>query len=31
MKDHSFSFEGGDILRKIGASWFVSYSYYYVL
>ena len=28
MKDHSFNFEGGDILRKIGASWFVSYSYY---
>jgi hypothetical protein len=25
---HSFSFEGGDILATIGATWFVSYAYY---
>lgn len=29
MKEpHSFSFEGGEILTKMGATWFVSYSYY---
>ena len=28
MAVHSFSFEGGDILAKMGASWFVSYAYY---
>ena len=28
MKTHDFSFDGGDILSKMGASWFVSYSYY---
>ncbi|MCQ2192448.1 MAG: hypothetical protein MJZ23_06240 [Paludibacteraceae bacterium] len=27
-KGHSFNFEGGEILVKMGASWFVSYSYY---
>lgn len=25
---HDFNFEGGHLLSKIGASWFVSYSYY---
>lgn len=25
---HRFSFAGGDILRAMGASWFVSYAYY---
>lgn len=25
---HSFNFNGGNTLSKIGASWFVSYSYY---
>ena len=25
---HSFSFEGGDILSKMSATWFVSYMYY---
>ena len=25
---HNFKFSGGDILRKIAASWFVSYKYY---
>ena len=28
MDNHNFSFEGGEYLRKIGASWFVSYCYY---
>ena len=28
MANHDFSFAGGDRLRKIGASWFVSYAYY---
>lgn len=27
-KGHFFNFIGGDILSKMGASWFVSYSYY---
>lgn len=26
-KGHSFQFYGGDILNKMGAAWFVSYSY----
>ncbi len=25
---HSFNFDGGNILARIGASWFVSYTYY---
>lgn len=25
---HSFTFEGGEILTGMGASWFVSYAYY---
>ena len=25
---HDFNFEGGEILTKIGAAWFVSYAYY---
>ncbi len=25
---HNFNFEGGDLLHSMGASWFVSYSYY---
>ncbi len=28
MASHNFSFEGGEILTKISASWFVSYAYY---
>ncbi len=28
MSNHAFNFEGGDILTKMGASWFVSYTYY---
>lgn len=28
MATHSFSFEGGEILSKMGATWFVSYAYY---
>ena len=28
MASHNFNFAGGEILTKIGASWFVSYSYY---
>ena len=28
MATHEFSFAGGDLLRKIGATWFDSYSYY---
>ncbi len=28
MASHDFGFEGGEILRKIGAAWFVSYSFY---
>lgn len=28
MKNHSFNFEGGDILSKIGAAWFVSRAYF---
>lgn len=25
---HAYRFEGGDLLTKMGASWFVSYTYY---
>ena len=28
MASHNFLFEGGEILTKMGASWFVSYAYY---
>ena len=28
MAHNSFSFDGGEILGKMGASWFVSYAYY---
>jgi uncharacterized protein YutD len=28
MSGHCFNFKGGDKLSKMGASWFVSYSYY---
>lgn len=28
MTTHNFSFEGGDILTGMGATWFVSYAYY---
>lgn len=28
MATHDFSFNGGEILSKMGASWFVSYAYY---
>ncbi len=27
MKNHAFNFPGGDILSKMGVSWFISYSY----
>lgn len=29
MSNHAFNFDGGEILAKIGASWFVSYAYYF--
>ena len=29
MARHIFNFEGGDELTTMGASWFVSYSFYY--
>lgn len=28
MAYHNFSFEGEDLLRSIGATWFVSYAYH---
>jgi hypothetical protein len=28
MSGHAFNFEGGEKLATMGASWFVSYSYY---
>ena len=28
MKKHAYNFEGGDVLNKMGASWFVSYTYH---
>ena len=28
MATHCFSFSGGEILTRIGATWFVSYAYY---
>ena len=28
MSTHDFSFNGGEILSKMGASWFVSYAYH---
>ena len=28
MGTHNFSFSGGEILTKMGATWFVSYAYY---
>ena len=28
MASHKFSFEGGELLSSMGASWFVSYAYY---
>lgn len=28
MASHQFTFEGGDLLTGIGASWFVSYAYF---
>ena len=28
MATHNFSFDGGEILSKMGATWFVSYAYY---
>jgi len=29
MSSHAFYFEGGETLAKMGASWFVSYAYYW--
>ena len=31
MPKSCFNFEGGEYLTKIGASWFVSYSYYFYI
>ena len=31
MARHTFNFDGGDELTTIGASWFVSYSYYKII
>ena len=31
MSTHNFSFEGGEILAGMGASWFVSYAYYEII
>ena len=28
MSAHNFNFDGGEILRSVGATWFVSYAYY---
>ena len=28
LKKHDFSFPGGALLSRMGASWFISYSYY---
>lgn len=28
MTGHEFTFEGGELLTNMGASWFVSYAYY---
>jgi hypothetical protein len=28
MAGHDFNFEGGHYLTRMGATWFVSYSYY---
>ncbi|MBR1640236.1 MAG: hypothetical protein IJ688_12695 [Treponema sp.] len=28
MKKHGFNFNGGDLFSKMGATWFISYSYY---
>lgn len=28
MTNHDFSFEGGKLLKYMGATWFVSYAYY---
>lgn len=28
VANHNFNFEGGEILRTIGATWLVSYAYY---
>ena len=28
MASHNFSFEGGELLGHMGASWFASYAYY---
>ena len=30
-KKHSFNFDGGNILARMGASWFVSYTYYLII
>jgi hypothetical protein len=28
MAEHNYNFEGGDELRKMGARWFIIYSFY---
>lgn len=31
MSGHSFNFDGGEYLTHMGASWFISYSYFYLI
>lgn len=31
LQNHNYNFEGGEKLTRIGASWFVSYTYYCLL
>ena len=31
MKGHNFNFDGGEYLSQMGASWFTSYSYFYLI
>lgn len=31
MEGHEFNFEGGGFLTQMGASWFTSYSYFYLV
>lgn len=31
MNSHDFNFDGGEYLTKLGASWFTSFSYFYLV
>ena len=31
MAGHDYNFDGGEILSRIGAAWFVSYAYYNIV